>query len=183
MISKSARKFEDIAERTGRNYFLKRRALLKNNLFFNKEKRQKNESTSNFQQAFPQTVEKEMSTWETSLRFFHFSHELIADAVDFVLEGAVLRHFVFDDIDGGENRRMVPAENFRCILKRNIGDAPNDINGDMARERDLIGSFFAFDVLDGDVVAFRYALDDLFGDKCRRHCSGDHAGEDLQCRP
>ena len=75
------------------------------------------------------------------------SHKFIADAVDFIFKGAVLRHFVFDYIDGGENRRMVAAEYFRRVLEGNIGYAANDVDCNMSGQGNFVGSLFPFDIL------------------------------------
>lgn len=71
------------------------------------------------------------------------SHKFIADAVDLVFEGAVLRHFVFDYVDGGENRRMVASEYFCRILKGNIGYAANHIDRNMPGQGDFVVGMFA----------------------------------------
>lgn len=104
------------------------------------------EKISNFQQGIRKQKEKKIKIFN---RFFHrlwknkiqnqntafivssLLHKFIADAVDFIFKGAVLRHFVFDYIDGGENRCMVAAEYFCRVLEGNIGYAANDVDCDM----------------------------------------------------
>lgn len=127
------------------------------------------EKTSNFQHRIKRQKEKKIKIFNM---FFHrlwknkiqnksivfvissLSHKFIADAVDFILEGAVLRHFVFDHVNGSENRRMVTPKYFRRVLKRNVSYASNDINRYMPWQGDFVGSLFSLDVFHRYVVSF-----------------------------
>ena len=46
--------------------------------------------------------------------------EFVADAGDLVFEGAVLRHFSVDHVDGGEKRRVSRPNIFAIFLRERL---------------------------------------------------------------
>ena len=105
------------------------------------------------------------------------SGKFITDAVDFVFEGAVARHFALDHVDGGKNGRMISSEDLSRVLQRKVRHVADHVDGDMACQRDFGGSLFALDVLDGNVVPFGDVFDDLLGDECGGNRAGNDAGK------
>ena len=78
--------------------------------------------------------------------------KFVADALDLVFEGAVLRHLSLDNVNGGKNGRVVSAEDLRDILQGEGCHAADHVDRDVTRKRDLIRAFFTLDVLHGDVI-------------------------------
>ena len=103
------------------------------------------------------------------------SGKFVANAVDFVFERAVARHLALDYVDGGKDGRVIASENFCRVLQGEICYVADDVNGDVARERDLRSALLAFDVLDADVIALGDVFDDLFRNERRGNRAGDHA--------
>ena len=107
------------------------------------------------------------------------SVEFFDDRIDLVFERAVLGDLSFDDVDGGEQSGMIASEDLGDIFQGESGSVSDDVDGDMAGERDFRGTFFALDIFHADVIAFGDIFDDLFRDDGGGDGTGDHAGEDV----
>ena len=86
------------------------------------------------------------------MRRIQYLRKFVADAVDFVFEGAVVSHLAFDYIDGREDRGMISSEYFCRILQRQVGDISDHIDGNVAGKSNFRRSFFALDIFNGNVV-------------------------------
>ena len=96
------------------------------------EKDEKSKAHRIFNRFFHNLWKKKLPHLASYIFFFHFFHinslHMLLISYSKELSSAIL--FLMT-INGSKNGCMISAEYLRCVLKRNVGDTTNDINGDV----------------------------------------------------